>query len=386
MVVPGFSAHPHDWAIPALLNLARTLAQNHELHIFSQRYPAQGLYHFDNLNHHALGGDQRFGLASARIWLQTSQAIVRQHRHTPFDVLHAFWADEAGFAAVLAGRWLKRPVMVSLGGGELTHLPEINYGAQRFLARRLTTRFALHKAALVTAGSTYQLDLCRAHRIPESKLRLAPLGVDTNLFQPSQLNSSFQNNSPITNYQYPMGTMSPISNPTLVQAASLVPVKNQALLLEILSLVKPEIPHLKLHLAGTGPLQNELLRQAQRLNVDSHIVWQGQVSYPHMPRFYQAAQLYLQTSRHESQGLAVLEALACGLPVLGTPVGLTRELACLPPQSSASALAAQVIQVFKDQPRYQDWRQQARRVVETEFSLPVTTRNFLKLYEQLNQP
>ena len=96
LITPGFSAHASDWAIPALLNLARSLAQTHELHIFSQRYPTRGLYQFDGLIHHASGGGQSFGLSSARIWLQTTQAIIRQHKQTPFDLLHAFWADEAG--------------------------------------------------------------------------------------------------------------------------------------------------------------------------------------------------------------------------------------------------------------------------------------------------
>lgn len=375
LVLPGFSAHADDWAIPALLNLARALANaGHDLHIFSQRYPAQGLYQFDRLTHHALGGGQNFGLTSAKIWLHTSQAIVRQHQKTPFDVLHAFWADEAGFSAALAGLWLKRPLVVSLGGGELTNLPGLNYGAQRFLIRRLTTRLALHRAALVSAGSHYQLNLCRAHRVPESKLRLAPLGVDTHLFRPNPLNSS----SSTTNYQ-PL-----VSHPTLVQAASRLPVKNQALLLEVLSLAKKEIPHLKLNLAGSGPLQAKLVSLAQELGLSKNITWRPHLAYPHMPRFYHTGHLYLQTSRHESQGLALLEAMACGLPALGTPVGVMSQVAGLPPQASAAALAAQVIELLSDPPRCRELGCQARQVVETKFSLPVATANFLKIYETLN--
>ncbi|HXW00409.1 MAG TPA: glycosyltransferase family 4 protein, partial [Anaerolineae bacterium] len=286
LITPGFSAHASDWAIPALLNLARSLAQTHELHIFSQRYPTRGLYQFDGLIHHASGGGQNFGLSSASIWLQTTRAVIRQHKQTPFDLLHAFWADEAGFSAALAGAWLKRPVVVSLGGGELAHLSDINYGAQRFLVRRLTTHTALKKATLVTAGSNYQLDLCRAHHVPESKLRLAPLGVDTTLFQPSSIPN----------------TQSLISSPILIQAASLLPVKNQPLLLEILSRVKKELPQIKLNLAGSGPLQNHLFSLSQKLELDQNITWQQQLDYEKMAPLYQASHLYLQTSRHESQG------------------------------------------------------------------------------------
>jgi len=388
-ITPGFSAHANDWAIPALLNLARSLAQTHELHIFSQRYPAHGLYQFDGLTHHAVGGGQNFGLTSARIWLQTSQAIIQQHQKTPFEVLHAFWADEAGFSAALAGVRLKRPVVVSLGGGELTNLPNLNYGAQRFLLRRLTTRYALKKATLVTAGSNYQLDLCRAHHVPEPKLRLAPLGVDTTLFQPIGLTSPHaKTHISHLSAQPPFGTSHiperslPLGHPTLIQAASLLPVKNQHLLFEVLSLVKKKIPNIKLNLAGTGPLQNELIDLAQSLDLNQSIGWQQQLDYPSMAQLYQTSHLYLQTSQHESQGMAVLEAMACGLPVLSTPVGVARDVACLPPQTSAEALAAQVIEILSDEARYLELRRQARQTVEATYSLPIATSNFLKIYDE----
>ncbi|MCL4295341.1 MAG: glycosyltransferase family 4 protein [Anaerolineae bacterium] len=379
IITPGFSAHASDWAIPALLNLACALAQKHEVHVFSQRYPAGGTYRFSGLVHHAVGGGQEFGPASARIWLQTTQAIIHQHRQTPFDLLHAFWADEAGFSAALAGVWLKRPVVVSLGGGELTDLPDIHYGAQRFLTRRLTTRYALEKAALVTAGSDYQLNLCRAHAVPEAKLHLAPLGVDTRLFRP--VDSSPQNRSH-------SGMLTPpLDQPVMVQAASLLPVKNQHLLLKILSLAKKELPRLRLNLAGSGPLQAELAGLARRLDLEQSLVWRQQVAYPAMVQLYRESHLYLQTSRHESQGMAVLEAMACGLPVLGTPVGVALDVACWPPQASAEALAEQVIETLGNASRYQELCRQARQMIEAKYSLPVTTNRFLKVYAvALNPP
>jgi glycosyltransferase involved in cell wall biosynthesis len=367
LILPGFSAHTADWAIPALLNLARSLAKTHELHIFSQRYPARGLYQFDGFSHHALGGGQNFGLASLKIWLQTARAVVAQHRQRPFDLLHAFWADEAGFSAAVAAARIKRPFLVSLGGGELTRLASLPYGAQRFLTRRLTTGYALKRAALVTAGSHYQLDLCRDHGVPETRLKYAPLGVDTALFQPPA----------------PNRTNGAAWSPTLIQAASLVPVKNQALLLKIVAKVKKVIPNLTLNLVGTGSLQPRLADLARQLGIEQQLIWRQQIAYPDMVRLYQHSRLYVQTSYHESQGMAVLEAMACGLPVIGTPVGVARELACLPPQVASDLLADQVIEIFHDQSRYSHFSRQARQIVEAEFSLPVTTANFLNFYQIL---
>ncbi|MDH3674263.1 MAG: glycosyltransferase family 4 protein [Anaerolineae bacterium] len=366
LIVPGFSESADDWAIPALLNLARVLAESHELHVFSQRYPGEGLYEFDGVIHHALGGGQRYGLDSVRIWLQSSQAIVRQHRQRPFDILHAYWADEAGFAAVVAGGWIGCPVIVSLGGGELSRLPHLDYGAQRFLSRRLTTRYALTRAAVVTAGSSYQLNLGRAYQLPESKLRYAPLGVDIIRFQP------------------PGGACEEFADgtPTLTQAASLIPVKNQALLLHVLQRVKKQLPQIKLNLAGSGACRPRLEQLANRLEVGHNIRWHGQVSYSSMAPFYRQSHLYLQTSHHESQGMAVLEAMACGVPVIGTPVGIVRDVACRPMTTTVEGLAAQAVEILSDQTTYRELRRRARQTVEAEFSVGLAAKRFSEIYSE----
>jgi glycosyltransferase involved in cell wall biosynthesis len=363
LVLPGFSAAATDWAIPALHLLAQRLARTDEVIIFSQRYPGPGRYKFAGLTHLALGGGQRFGLASLKIWLQTSQAIIRQHRQTPFDLLHAFWADEAGFSAGLAGRRLNRPVIVSLGGGELSRLAAIDYGAQRFLARRLTTKVALAQASRVTAGSNYQLDLGRKHGLAEAKLAWAPLGVDVEQFRPA--------------------AAAPPEPPRLIQAASLLPVKNQTLLLQILALLNQTLPPIRLDLIGSGPGRAQLQRLAEELAVDRQIVWHAQVPYPAMPEHYQQARLYIQTSLHESQGMAVLEAMACGLPVVGTPVGVMKDVASLPAQSDTHGLANQISQILHDLDNYPARSREARQRVVDQFSLPVTTQRFRDLYAEI---
>lgn len=365
LVTPGFSHHADDWAIPALQNLACRLAQAHDVHVFSLRYPTEGLYHFCNLTHHATGGGVRFGLASLSVWRQTIQAIVAEHRRAPFDVVHAFWADEPGLSAVLAGAIIKRPVLVSVGGGELVYFPDIDYGTQGSIGRRCIIRYALRKADLVTTGSGYQRGLCFEQALAPEKVRLAPLGVNVTHFQPG----------PVPSWQ----------QPTMVQAASLVPVKDQPLLLEVLAMVKTAVPAIKLIVAGSGPLQASLQQMARRLRLEQHIIWQPQLTHPAMPAVYQQAHLYLQTSRHESQGMAVLEAMACGLPVVGTPVGILPQVACQPATWDKETLAAQIIHILADRSAYLNQRQTARRTAEEQFSLRVTTDQFVALYQKLGR-
>ncbi|RMF02438.1 MAG: glycosyltransferase family 1 protein, partial [Chloroflexi bacterium] len=220
--------------------------------------------------------------------------------------------------------------------------------------------FALRRANCVTAGSEYALDLCRVHGVPPRKLRLAPLGVDTTRFHPPP----HRENTP----------------PALVQAASLLPVKNQSLLLDVLAQVKIERPDIVLHLAGNGPQQNALRKLAHRLKVSQNIEWHGALPYPAMPEFFGRVAIYVQTSLHESQGMAVLEAMACGLPVVGTPVGAARDLAAAPPGWDAPGLAAQIGDLFNNPARYAKSSAVARARIQSAFSLPVTTGNFETIY------
>ena len=222
---------------------------------------------------------------------------------------------------------------------------------------------ALNGATAVTAGSRYQLAQCRTHGIPEARLRLAPLGVDTNLFQPL----------PTTDW----------NRPTLIQAASLVPVKEQVLLLEVMRQVRETIPSIHLILAGDGPLKDDLQRLARQYGLAESITWAGKLAYPAMPALYPQAHLYLHTSRHESQGVAVVEALACGLPVLGTAVGLLPTAAARPAVNDPATLAAQIMDILADQKGYEPLREQARATAVSHYSLPHTTAAFTRIYQGL---
>ena len=364
MVVPGFSAHPGDWAIPALQNLIVALAGHHQVHLFSLRYPAKGTYRFGNFNHTAIGGGQQFGWRSASIYSQTARAIAQQHRRTPFDLVHAFWADEPGLAAALAAQFIRRPLVVRLGGWDLTNVPQIKYGAQRILSRRLMVAYALHRAAAIQANSAYQVKQCEQQNLPPAKVHYIPAGVDIERFQPPAEKPSFD-------------------APKLVQAASLIPVKNQALLFEIVAQVARRYPATELHLAGVGTLESELRALADRCNITQNIVWHKKIAYPNIPQLYHNSHLYVQTSWHESQGMAVLEAMACGLPVVGTPVGVVPEVACQPAAWSADALAAQILSAFEDANCYNVWSQQARQTVMDRFSVPVVVGQLLRLYEEV---
>lgn len=358
LIVPGFSRHEGEYAIPALQTFACALGRRYQVELFSLRYPAAGSYTVCGLPHRAIGGGVRAGLGSARVWQAAARAIIARHRRQPFDLLHAFWLDEPAFVAALAATAIRRPLLASSGGGELVYFPELDYGVQGSAWRRLQIRFAMRRATLVTAGSRYQRALCLRQGIGPEKVQLAPFGVDVDHFRPAD---------------------GPPTRPTVVQAASLVAVKQQALLLDAIALARRAVPELQLLVAGAGPLAGELRRRAMQLGLGDDIGWLGQVEHRALPAFYRRGRVYVQTSRHESQGMAVLEALSCGVPVLGTPVGLLPEVAALPAVESAGQLAGQIVSLLEDEAGWAGRSAAARELAVAAYSLAATTERFIQL-------
>ncbi len=87
------------------------------------------------------------------------------------------------------------------------------------------------------------------------------------------------------------------------------------------------LPGLELAIVGTGSRDGALRRLAAQLGLDDRVRFVGAVSDDGLPSWYRAADLFVLPSlAYEGFGLVTAEALACGTPVVGTPVGATPEL------------------------------------------------------------
>jgi glycosyltransferase involved in cell wall biosynthesis len=371
LLTPGFSADESDWCIPALLDLVRVLARQHDVHVFALRYPHRhAVYPIYGATVHALGGATAGGLRRLPLLARALATVVREHRRAPFDVFHGLWADEPGFVAVLAGRWLGVPSVVSLLGGELVSLPDIDYGGQLSRANHWLAGQALRRAGRVTVGSAI-LHVLAAGAVDANRLVALPLGVDTALFTPQTLRVCGK----------PEG-----SSPQLLHIASLSPVKDQATLLQATALTARELPDVHLRIVGDGPQRAALAAQAEALGLAAQVTFDGAVAHDRLPDLYRAADLFVLSSRYESQSLVALEAAACGCPVVGTAVGLLPELLDpqqLAPVGDAPALAAAMLRLLRDPAARQQASEAAHARVAQQFALHRTAPALAALYQSL---
>lgn len=153
--------------------------------------------------------------------------------------------------------------------------------------------------------------LHQKYQIPWEKIHVIPGGVDINRFKPDLS---------ITEARTKLGWS--VERPTLFTSRRLVHRVGLDKLLTAIAQIKPKIPDIYLAIAGRGPLQNSLQQQVTELGLENNVEFLGFLPDELLPVAYQAADLSIMPSQSfEGFGLAIVESLACGTPVICTPVG-----------------------------------------------------------------
>lgn len=153
--------------------------------------------------------------------------------------------------------------------------------------------------------------LHQQYQVPWHKIHIIPGGVDINHFQ--------YNLSRLTARKQ-LGW--PTDRPILFTSRRLVYRMGIDKLLQALAIIKPTIPDIWLAIAGRGHIQNLLQQQVIELGLENNVKFLGFLPDEQLPIAYQAANLTVMPSQSfEGFGLAIVESLACGTPVLCTPVG-----------------------------------------------------------------
>ena len=305
---------------------------------------------------------QRLGVRVVGLWRRVIRAMQEEHRRGPFAVIHAFWADEPGWLAVWTGRRLGVPVVVSLAGGELVAMPDIDYGLLRLPGRRQAVAWTLRRAAAVTVGSRYLMELARPvlPAARRDRLVLSPLGVEPSRFSPGGGCVAIAGAAR--------------ARPVVLNVGSLYPVKGQMGVLRALA----RVPDVDLVVVGVGPLRGELRRLATRLGLRDRVRWLGAVPHDQLPAVYRSAAVFVQGSRHEAQGMALLEAAACGVPAVGTPVGVLPEIGSV--ASGEAALAREIGRIVRDESLQRELGGRARASAAGFYGAKAATDRFIDLY------
>lgn len=158
--------------------------------------------------------------------------------------------------------------------------------------------------------------LYRFYGITEKKIEIIPGGVDLERFYPAHDKVKIRK-----------GLNLPGEKTILLTVRNLVPRMGLENLIIAIKEVVKMASDIYLVLGGEGPLKKDLIDLTSQLGVEDSIRFEGFIPEEELPAYYRMADLFvLPTLELEGFGLVTLEALASGVPVLGTPIGGTVEI------------------------------------------------------------
>jgi len=237
------------------------------------------------------------------------------------------------------------------------------------LGRRIVESFCLRRAKRIMVLSNYMKNkLVSIHRVLPHLVIVNPGGVDLDRFKPPQ-----------DRFQLKKELGLPIGKVHLLTVRNLEPRMGLENLLQgIFLLEKKGIP-VHLTLAGAGVERQKLERLAKDFSLADKITMTGFISQDILPKYYGASDFFiLPTRRLEGFGLVTPESMACGTPVLGTPVGGTREILSeftqsflfkdITAEAIAEGISTAIDEYFIRKKEYAELRSRCRTYVENRYS------------------
>jgi teichuronic acid biosynthesis glycosyltransferase TuaC len=248
----------------------------------------------------------------ARLMSLGSVALAgKLHAQNPFDCIDAHYVYPDGKAALLIGRALGLPVIVSARGSDINLFPSfrlIRPQIQRTLrdaAGRIAVSEALKQAMLEVAETPCHI-------------RVIGNGVDpSRFFRLSQAEARGE-------------LKIPRDARVIVSVAALVPAKGHHRLLRAFRPLAARIPQLHVYAVGEGALRPELEALAGSLGLRDRVHFVGSCPNENLHYWYSAADVSCLASSREGWPNVVLESLACGTPVVATRVWGTPEILTSP--------------------------------------------------------
>ena len=332
LVVPYFPLERYEKGFPHVMDTIERLAQTCDIDVVSLRdSTAHGAYKMAGTRARRLGLRHARGPAGrARVLAGGIREVLRMHRRSPIDVVHAVGIDEPGAVATVSARLLRRPSIATVVGGELVAFPDLWYGAALARGGRWTNALTLRLATAVTVGSVEMCEMVKRHG---RDAMLLPLGVDVARFAPAADGGSVK------------------TERRVIFCGALEAIKQPALALRTFALLAAERQDLRLDIYGDGTLRAYLEELTSSLGVRDRVTFHGHASHLDMPAAYAGAWVLLITSRFESQCVVALEAMASAVPIVSTKVGLMPELgdaAITVDMPTEEALAAATARVLDD--------------------------------------
>ncbi|TSC90614.1 MAG: hypothetical protein G01um10142_361 [Parcubacteria group bacterium Gr01-1014_2] len=292
---------------------------------------------------------------------------ISLHKKKRYDLIHGIMASQGSAAGYLFKFFYPRvPFILTLQEGDLVR----NSPFDKFWQRRI-----IKKADAITAISGYLVEFAKRYN-KKAPVHIVPNGVDPNKFQisksKSQINSKFQNPN----------------QKTIITVSRLVRKNGVDILIKAVKKLTTYNLQLTTLIIGEGKERKKLEKLARKLGVAEKVRFLGSIPNEKIPEHLVGADIFVRPSRSEGLGTAFLEAMAVGLPLIGTPVGGITDflkdqetgLFCEP--DNPDDLAEKINRLLTDENLRANLIKNGRKLIEKKYSWDTIAEQMRIVYEK----
>lgn len=253
---------------------------------------------------------RRYGILLKKIAyiFQAWQEAERRHRQRRFDLIWVMMASYGGIAALLFKmNHPMIPLLLSIQEGDSErHMRYGKFGLVGFLGK-LMVRSADH--IQVISRHLRDFSLRQGATVP---VEVVPNGVDEKLFAATYRDAELRS---LRSYLGIRDEFVAVTTSRLVQ-------KNGVdILIDAVAKCREKGRNIKCLIIGEGPLRKKLESRVTKLGLGNAVVFLGHIPQRDLPLYFGVSDMFIRPSRSEGLGNSFLEAMAAGVPVIGTPVG-----------------------------------------------------------------
>jgi N-acetyl-alpha-D-glucosaminyl L-malate synthase BshA len=352
--------------------LGKELAsQGHEIHFISYTRPVRLANFVENVYFHEVEMGSYPLFKHEMYGLSLTSKILEVLEYEELDLIHGHYAIPHAVSAYLAKQVLRKnhskvKIITTLHGTDITLV-----GLDPSFLPLL--KFSIEESDGVTAVSKFLQQKTLTNYHIEKEIEVIYNFVDTEHYRPRE-NECFRKR------------IAPNGERILVHTSNFRPVKRVPDTIKILNIVREKFP-VKLVLIGDGPERSECERLTRELQLQKDVIFLGKQDG--LADFLGAADIFLMPSQSESFGLAALEAMACGVPIISSSVGGLPELnihnqtGFIAEIGDIEQMAKYTLQLLQNEKKYGIFAKNARERAVQHFDTRLIVPHYLEYYEKV---
>ncbi|OKL37970.1 N-acetyl-alpha-D-glucosaminyl L-malate synthase BshA [Domibacillus mangrovi] len=351
--------------------LGKLLAEKgHNIHFITSAVPFRLNRMYHNIYFHQVDVNQYsvFQYPPYDIALASKMADVIEREK--LDILHVHYAIPHAVCAILGKQMAKSNVKIvtTLHGTDITVL-----GSDSSLTQAI--KFGIEQSDAVTAVSHSLVSQTKELIAPEKYIETVHNFIDERVYRPIKSIYHLKQEYGIED-----------DEKVIIHVSNFRPVKRVTDVVNVFARIVETMPA-KLLLVGDGPEMTAVCRLVQELGIEGRVLYLGKQD--NLAELYAISDLKLLLSEKESFGLVALEAMACGVPCIGTNVGGIPEViddgknGFVCPVGDIEAISEAAIALLTDQWLYEKVKNEAIETVKTRFHSADIVEQYERVYDRL---